>query len=481
MAKPVVRVPAGSSSALRTADGYVNVAAKLGWGADNQLSQSSYQNDFLTRNTIKLETLYRGSWVAGRVIDLPADDMIRAGISIDSGLQPGEGEKLNKAMEALNIWGALHENLKWGSLYGGSVAILMVDGQNPASPLRAETVKPGAFKGLIVVDRNQIQPSVSDIIRDLGPDMGLPIYYDILAGQDMPAMRVHHSRVIRGLGVELPYRQRQVENGWSMSVLERLIDRLTAFDSTTFGAASLVFKAHLRTMTIAGLRDILAAGGKQEAAFIKQMEMIRAAQSVEGLTLVDAADKFETHSYSFSGLDAVLLQFAQQVAGATGIPLTRLFGQSPAGLNATGDSDIRIYYDSIHAKQESRLRRGVTVILDLLHRSVLGREPSDDLGFAFNPLWQTSDAEKSTIAKSNAETILGAFDAGAISQQRALEELRAASRVTGIFSTITDEEIKAADDEPPSPAEALGPVDPTDPGAADEQDGMPGKTDPENA
>jgi len=45
-------------------------------------------------------------------------------------------------------------------------------------------------------------------------------------------------------------------------------------------------------------------------------DMIRVMQSNEGLTLIDAADKFETHTYSFSGLSDVLMQFAQQLSGA---------------------------------------------------------------------------------------------------------------------------------------------------------------------
>ncbi|MDR0067321.1 DUF1073 domain-containing protein, partial [Acinetobacter sp. 11520] len=79
-------------------------------------------------------------------------------------------------------------------------------------------------------------------------------------------------------------------------------------------------------------------------------------QSNEGLTLMDADDTYEAHQYNFSGLDNILLQFGQQISGATGIPLVRLFGQSPAGLNATGESDLANYYDNINQQQEGRLR-----------------------------------------------------------------------------------------------------------------------------
>lgn len=70
-------------------------------------------------------------------------------------------------------------------------------------------------------------------------------------------------------------------------------------------------------------------GGPAYEALLKNMDLVRLYQSNEGMTLLDGADTFETHQYSFAGLDDVISQFAEQISGATGIPLVRLFGQSP--------------------------------------------------------------------------------------------------------------------------------------------------------
>ncbi len=118
------------------------------------------------------------------------------------------------------------------------------------------------------------------------------------------------------------------ENEWGMSVVERIWDRLTAFDSATVGAAQLVYKAHLRTYKVEKLRELIALGGPAFEALLKNIDLIRQFQSNEGMTLMDAKDTFETHQYSFSGLDDILSQFAEQISGAVGIPLVRLFGQS---------------------------------------------------------------------------------------------------------------------------------------------------------
>lgn len=74
-----------------------------------------------------------------------------------------------------------------------------------------------------------------------------------------------------------------------------------------------------------GLRKIIAMGGSAYNALVKQIQQIRMWQSNEGMTLMDDEDTFETHQYSFSGLDSILLQLGQQLSGALGIPLVRLW------------------------------------------------------------------------------------------------------------------------------------------------------------
>ncbi|MFX5964816.1 phage portal protein, partial [Acinetobacter baumannii] len=80
---------------------------------------------------------------------------------------------------------------------------------------------------------------------------------------------------------------------------------------------------HLRTYKVKGLRSLIAAGGRMYDALVEQINQIRLWQSNEGLTLMDAEDTYEAHQYSFAGLDNILMQFGQQIAGALGIPLVR--------------------------------------------------------------------------------------------------------------------------------------------------------------
>jgi phage-related protein (TIGR01555 family) len=314
-----------------------------------------------------------------------------------------------------------------------------------------KTIGKDQFRGLKVYDRWGLQPAVNDVIQE-GMDAGLPAYYTVVSDPNsgkVTNQRIHHSRVIRQIGIQLPVWQAIVEQHWGESVVERLHDRLVSFDTATSGAANLINRAHLRTVGIEKLREILAAGGKAEENLLTMFHHMRMLQTNEGITLLDKEDQFQAHSYTFSGLSDMVLQFGQQISGASGIPLVRLFGQSPSGLNSTGESDLRMYYDNILAQQESRLREGVMRVLRVLHMSKFGQPAPENFDFDFVPLWQTSQKEKVDIAKVVADTVKVAVDAGVIDTPTALKELKQSSEYTGVFSNITEQQITEAENEPP--------------------------------
>lgn len=474
---------AAPNAGQKTADSFQNLASRTGLGAGSQNDASRYAFSPVSRDRVQIEYVYRSSWIGRKAVDSVAEDMTREGVEIRSTMTPDETEELEGAANKAGIWASLCDVAKWARLYGGAIGFLMIDGQDPETPLRLDTIAEGQFKGILPLDRWVVNATLEDIVTDYGPDMGKPRYYQTVAdNMGIPSMRIHHSRVIRLEGDELPYWQRIAENGWGQSVLECLWDRLIPFDSTTQGAAQLVYKAHLRTYKVKGLREIIATGGKAFEGLVKQIEMIRLYQSNEGLTLMDGEDEFEAHQYSFSGLSDLLMQFGQQISGATGIPLVRLFGQSPAGLNSTGESDLVTYYDGVKQQQERRLRRPVELIYDVLHRSTFGVPPPEGWEIVFKPLWQMSDEKKSTVATNLTTAVVGAYDAQIIDRPTALKELRQVSQITGMFSNITDEQIKQAEDEPPPVlSEGLPDVESLNPGQEATEpkpgEGKPGRED----
>lgn len=442
-------------------DSFQNFLLGLGIGTDNSTSGNTYGFNPITRNRILCEWIYRGSWVGGVAVDVPANDMTRAGIEHPNNMEPMDVGKMDRTALRLDVWGQINECIKWGRLYGGAICVALIDGQDMRTPLRIETVGKDQFKGLLTLDRWMVDPSLEDLVTELGPHLGQPKFYRVNAAA--PSLRgqvIHHSRVmVRHVGVKLPYNQRLTENLWGLSIYERLYDRLTAFDMATTGAAQLISKAYIRTLKVKDLRNMIAAGGKMMQGMLAQMAFMRRTQSNEGITLIDFEDEFTVDQHqAFSGLDSILTQFASQIAGALQIPMTRLMGQSPGGLNATGESDDNNHDDNIAQAQQNELFHGVQTVYQLIAASLSIKLP-DDFEISFASLTQLPDSVKAEIAAKDVDTVLKAYGEGVISQRVALMELHQLSRRSGRFTNITQKMIDSADEElpeqPPGPDELM--------------------------
>lgn len=452
-------IPAGPRTV--TTDSFQNFLLGMGMGTDNANGASTYGFNPITRNRILCEWIYRGSWVGGVGVDLIANDMTRAGIDYPNSMEATDTGKLTRCASRMDVWSQINQTIKWGRLYGGSICVALIDGQDLRTPLRIETVGKDAFKGLLTLDRWMVEPSLDDLVTDMGPHLGMPKFYKVLSSA--PSLRgkvIHHTRVmVRHCGVRLPYNQALAENLWGLSIYERIYDRMTAFDMASNGAAQLVGKCWLRTIKIKDLRQIVAAGGAMMQGLVQTINFMRRTQTIEGITLIDGDDELQIEQHqAFSGLDSILTQFASQIAGGWQIPMTRLLGQSPGGLNATGVSDDNIYDDNIAQAQKNELYHGVQTVWQLMAASE-GVKLPDDFDIVFSSLTQLPDSMKSDIANKDVDTVLKAYSEGLISQQVALMELKQLSSRSGRFTNITQKMINEADEElpeqPPGPDELM--------------------------
>ncbi len=462
-----------AADAKPTMDSYSNPPARLGFGTPNLMETATYPITRMTQNYALLNSMYRNDWIAARIIDALPHDMVKNWYSVTSQLQPDQISKLEAVERQTNLKKRLLEGLKWGRLFGGAAGIIIVEGQEDmlSEPLDLRTIMPGQFKGLIIADRwNGIYPD-SAIVQDLSdPDFGLPEYYTFsMTDTDLAnGICVHHSRVIRFTGRELPYVERMSESWWGISELEHVYTELTKRNTSSANVAQLIFQANIRTYKMADLGQTLMATDPQSQRDLYQtLSMQNFLMSNMGLNVMDKDDDFITNQYTFSGLSEVYELFMMDVAGAAEIPVTRLFGRSPAGMNATGESDLRNYYDKVRQQQEAQLRPALEKLLPVLCMSTWGMVP-DELTFDFNPVRDTSDEERANLIQQSANAINTVFQSGIISQRTALKELRQSGATFGMWSNITDEDIDKADDgtmpdqgEPPLPGEGTvtGPLD----------------------
>jgi len=437
----------------QTNDSFINPFDRLGFGRNNLLSTNEYPITRLTQNYALLNSLYRNDWIAKKIIDSVAEDMTKNWFAVKGSIAP---ERLSdyEAMERkTHIKKALLDGLRWGRLFGGAAGIMVIDGQEDMleEPLDMRMVMPDSFKGIIIADRwNGVYPG-TELVQDMAdPDFGLPEYYNFNMADtalDTGSIRVHHSRVLRFIGRELPLIERMAETYWGASELEHVFTELNKRNTTSENVANLIFQANLRTYKMADLGQLLATtNAQQQRTLYQTLQMQNFLMSNMGMNVMDKEDDFQTNQYTFSGLCEIYDAFMNDVSGASEIPATRLYGRSPAGMNATGESDLSNYYDKIAQLQEAKLRPVLEKLLPVVFMSTFGAVP-DDWDIEFNPVAETSEEEKANLVKQSADAVISVFQSGLISQQTALKELRQSGMAYGMWSNITDEDIENADTE----------------------------------
>lgn len=439
-----------------TLDEFVNPLARSGAGMPNLLEATEYPLTRFTQNWQVLNSLYRSHWVVQKIINTIPQDMMKNGYDFQSDINPDQIQKISKVIRQTRLHSKILNGLYWGRLYGGAAGIIMIDGEADRmdEPLDLDRVMPGAFKGLLIMDRwSGIIPS-ADLITDItDPDFGMPEYYEVTLPEGQGVIQLHNSRVCRFSGREMPYLEKLAENYWGTSEMEHVFSELKKRDNVSWNIALLTFMANIRVMKMDGMEQLMAyGGGKQQEALYNTLEGLNMMLNNNGIQILGKDDSYESHQYTFSGLGEVYDRFMMDVSGACGIPVTKLFGRSPAGMNSTGDADMDNYYDTIEQSQESQLRPVLDKLLPIVCMSALGAVP-DDLDYIFNPVRRPSNDEKQSLGSQQTAAVVQAYTAGLVSEKTALRELQGSSKLTGMWTNITDKQIEAASDQPEAAGE----------------------------
>ena len=182
-----------------------------------------------------------------------------------SGNIPEEDLHLLRKLEARHsVKQELANAIRWGRLYGGALALMVIRGEEDYldQPLEMDMLLPGCFQGLLVLDRTQgLSPSLEKVTDLDDPDFGLPMYYTVtLEMEETKTVQIHHSRVLRFIGRELPAMEAEKEDSWGASEMEHIFDELQKRSATSANIAELVFRANTTTLKISDFGEALGKG-----------------------------------------------------------------------------------------------------------------------------------------------------------------------------------------------------------------------------
>lgn len=385
-------------------DGWSNILTGIGTALDKG-SYSAVDWQQIDRYTA--EALYGSDDIAAKIASVVPDDGIREGIDwiLPDGEDPELVKYLDSEFDRLSVFTNFHWAWTLSRIYGGSIVYISVDdGREPDQPIDWARVK--TVNSLVPLDRWQLYVNSSDLISDIrNPDFGYPVYYNFQSGStpatDTPAMRIHYSRVLRFDGIKLPTRLFIRNNYWHDSIYGKLYRSIRNYSTGFDSIANLLSDFNQPVFKIQGLAEALAMDNDQLVQ--KKIESVQLSRSVARAVILDKEDEFSNIGASVGGLSDLLKLTVDRLVGGSGIPHTRLLGESPSGLGATGNSELTDYYDMIKAQQELNLRKPLQYLIDLLGMQKGAIKMPEDLSFSFCSLYQQDEQVKIANRKTQAD------------------------------------------------------------------------------
>lgn len=319
----------------------------------------------------------------------------------DSGKEMSEA--VNAQLDDLNVLDVVGEALKAERGYGGSAILVGIkDGVTDLTkPLDLDRIQSVDWLDVLTplelipfqwydeaTEKNYGQPELYWMQRisvgNIGATTRIPI---------------HESRLIRFPGLVVSRRQLREHWGWGDSVLVRMIEVLRDFQTTWQGASVLMSDFAQAVFSMEGLAESFASGDPTDQNLLAtRATAMDLGRSIARAIIIDKEEKFERQSTPISGLAEMMDRFCNRLAAAAHMPVTLLMGQAPAGLNATGDSDIRSWYDNVGANRERQLKPRLTQLMKMLFAAkrgpTKGLEP-ESWSWKFGSLWQATELEES--------------------------------------------------------------------------------------
>ena len=394
-------------------DGYVNLLNKYGTKQDNSEAYKFEREPVIP--DMQLTGLYEGNGLFSKIIDTPAEEALKHGFDLNL-----KSDELNAfvedALDDLEWEEKAATAIKWARLYGGALIVMLIDdGRGLEEPVDWEHIR--SIDELRVYERSIVQPDYASLYQqDYGgkgvgnrvSKFGQPEYYYV--SSIYGSFKVHESRCLVFRNGVLP---EQTSNAtylfWGMPEYVRIRRALRETVTAHTDSVKLLERSVQAIYSMKGLASLLTTDDGENQV-LKRLQLVDTSRGLLNSIAIDSeGEQYDFKTFQFSGVKDVIDATCNMLSALTNIPQTILFGRSPAGMNATGDSDFESYYTFVEKIHRLMLKRNLRTLLDVVFRAGIAsgdvaEEP--DYKLEFKPLWSLSETEQAAVDQTKAQTAL---------------------------------------------------------------------------
>ncbi|NIR31720.1 MAG: DUF1073 domain-containing protein [Gammaproteobacteria bacterium] len=405
-----------ATAALLRLDAFANELTGLGTKARDKVVNALFYRQG-RKSDQYLEGLYEEDPLARRICDKLPEEVLRNGFDLSMGDEQDAVETatwVQDELKRLHAFERIESGMVWERVFGGSAVLIGADegpsATDPAQPLREEALQ--RVTHLTVIDRPRIYakrwyPPESEKVGQVElwsiqpPGGGT-------SGSSSGVVDVHESRLLIFPGGRVTHDQRVAYQGWGQSVLNAVHDVLREYNMSWSGLSHMLQSANQDVWKMKGLAAALAGGTEaMKAYFFSRIQMAQMRQGPNRAILLDSeGEEFARHGSHFTGVPETMQQQALRLSAVTGMPLTVLMGMSPAGMNATGESDLQIWHGTVQAARERKAQPGFERLIELIMLQKQGDTAGrvvEGWSLKWRPLKELSEKERVELRKAQAE------------------------------------------------------------------------------
>jgi phage-related protein (TIGR01555 family) len=397
----------------------VNVLTGLGTARDRNEAIGVKRSRILSETAI--DALYEQSWLIRRIVEKLPQQGTRSGWDLSVGDETSSGMKkqLDDVVgwsEKLHLRQALAAAATYSRLYGGGAIILIADDRTPIDqPLNLKRLR--TIHGLYPIDRWRIYPAAgwSGIgepdrywfwtqadrdLQKLEKQTGAKQVTSAGLGiTDATQIEIHHSRVIRIEGLPCSWRSQQERQWWGVSVVDLVWDVFKRYETGQQSAADILHDFDLVVHKLPGLANMLSAGGEDKLR--QRLQANALARSTIGAYLLNDNEELTNFTRSAAGIADILASLKSEITGASGLPHTLLWGESPSGLGADGRSEQAAFGNEVADWQAQHLKEPLQRIYELVmvcsDGPWKGKAPPEDWEITFRPTYTPTEDEEAEL------------------------------------------------------------------------------------
>ncbi len=416
-------------------DTLTNLITGLGSKSGDKAADTRFSTSRALRFDFQqLTALYRENWIAGSIIDAVPDDMTRSWRRLtDHEIPPNlvkDWEHLEDELKLRYYFNFAH---KMARLYGGSVLILdLKDTGDPETPLDFRLLKKGCIRHMKVVDLTRIMPGPQIITNPLDPHYGQPQIYRFAES----GITIHHSRIIRFDGTEIPFQEYRRNGYWHDTILNRLYEPLSNTEGLTKSILTLIQEYNVDVHKIKGFMDYIQ-NPISTKVLIKRMQLTKQLKATTNLMVVDSDDEVTVQSKQLQGLPSILDRYLVMVTASSDVPAGRILGDSASAFSITHQGmDMKNYYDTIQAKQVIDFNPKLKFI-DAIMAIHLGWGDKYNLDFEWNSIFQKTPEEEAKAERARGDVYSLYLNNGVLTKSQVAKDLQN----NPYFENITNEYI----------------------------------------